>query len=180
MPGRLFSRSVMQDIFNRSREMRLLSDTYCTVLAGFEPPTTLELSLPEVRAPAQYLIDGGLQPALAQRLSSTYMDFVARHREIFESHFYRATHGGCHLPIEYYRNTFIALFKRTIKAWDSQFVSIVRVQLYRVGVSSASVRPGCVDASTIVISKTLTMLNHYYTDTRKRRSESRNYCETRT
>jgi hypothetical protein len=112
----------------------------------------LHLHLPEVWAPAQYLIDMGLRPALARRLSGTYMDVVARYRETCQSYFDRATQGGGHLT-EYYREVFIALFKRTIQAWGSQIVSIVRVRLCQGGAPQAAVRPERVDASTIVISK---------------------------
>jgi hypothetical protein len=149
MPRRIFSRSLLQAILDSSREIRLLSDKYCPTVTSFELPTTPQLQLPEVQAPAQYLIDAGLQSALAQQLSCTYMDCVARYRKICQSHFDRATHGGGHLT-EYYRKVFIVLFKRTIQVWDSQFVSNVRVQLYQAGVPSVSLRQEHVDASTSV------------------------------
>jgi hypothetical protein len=164
MPGRIFSRSFTQAILDSSREIRSLSDLYCHSLLGSEPPETLQLQLPEVRAPSQYLIDMGFKPTLAQQLSKTYMDFVARYRKSCQSNFDRATRGGGHLT-EYYREVFVALFRRTTRAWGSHIVSIARVQLRQAGAPQATVRPECVDASTVVISKPLAMLNLYYTDT---------------
>ncbi|SRR6266702_1196004 len=154
MPGRIFSRSFTQAILDRSREILLLSDTHGYTPTGLESSTTSQfhLHLPEVWPPAQYLIDVGLGPALSRRLSSTYMDFVARYRETCQSHFDRATHGGGHLT-EHHREVFIILFKRMIQALGSQLVSIARVWLCRAGAPHATVRPERVDASTIVISK---------------------------
>lgn len=176
MPG-IFS--LMRDIVNDSREIRLLFDTHGYTLTGLESSTLSQSNLhfPEVWAPAQYLIDEGLRPALARRLSSTYMDFAARYKETCQSHFDRATHGG-HLA-EHHREVFIILFKRTIQALGSYLVSIVRVWLCQAGASQATVRPERVDVSIFVISKPVAYLC-YHTDTRGRRNESRNYRETRT
>lgn len=148
MPG-IFP--LMRDILDGSREIRLLSDTYGRIPGGLESLTTsqLRLHLPEVWAPAQYLVDMGLRPALARRLSGTYMDVVARYRETCQSYFDRATRGD-HLT-EYHREVFIVLFKRTIQAWDSQIVSIVRVRLCQAG--TPTVRPERVDASIIVYTQ---------------------------
>lgn len=147
----------MRDIFEDSREILLLSDTYCSTPTGLESSTSqFHLQLPEVWAPAQYLVEAGLRPALAQRLSSTYMDFVDRYRKTCQLHFARATHGG-HLT-KYHREVFIVLFRRTTQVWGSQIVSIVRAQLCQTGVLHTTVRPGRVDASTIVISKPLVIL----------------------
>ena len=144
--------SFMRDIFDGSREMRLLSDAHGYTPTGLESSTISQphLHLPEAWPPAQYLVDMGLRPALARRLSSTYMDFVDRYRKTCQSHFNRATCGG-HLT-EYYREVFVVLFRRTVQAWDSQIVSIARVQLYQAGVQT-TVRTEHVNASTIVISK---------------------------
>ncbi|KAN0133217.1 hypothetical protein V8E53_008941 [Lactarius tabidus] len=132
----------MQDFCDGSRKIRILSNTYSYTPTGLESSTTprLHLHLPEVWSPAQYLVDLGLRPVLAQRLSSTYMDVVDRYRKICQSHFDRATHGG-HLT-EYYGKVFVVLFRRTVQAWESQIVSIVRVQLCQAG---ATVRPERVD-----------------------------------
>src|SRR6266702_22200 len=152
MPGKIFSRSLMQAILYGSREIRSLSDLHCRSLLGFEPLATpqLQLQLPEVRAPSQYLIDMGFQPTLAQQLSKTYMDFVARYCEL---HFNRAIHGGCHLPTECYREVFVVLFKRMIQAWNSKFVSMVRARICQARAPQASFRPERVDASTVAVSK---------------------------
>lgn len=141
----------MQDFLDGSCKIRLLSDTHGYTPTGLESSIPSHLHLPEVWAPAQYLIDLGLRPALARRLSSTYMDVVDQYRKICQSHFDRATHGG-HLT-GYYRKVFIILFKRTVRAWDSQIVSIVRVQLCQTGAHQVTIRPERVNASTIAISK---------------------------
>ena len=142
----------MQDFLDGSCKIRLLSDTHGHTPTGLESsiPSHNHLYLPEVWAPAQYLIDLGLPPALARRLSSTYMDVVDQYRKICQSHFDLATHGS-HLT-GYYRKVFIVLFRRTVQAWDSKIVSIARVQLCQAGVQ-ATVHPERVEASTIVISK---------------------------
>lgn len=154
MPARIFSRSFTQAILDSSREILSLSDLHCHSLLGFEPSTTpkLQLQLPEVRAPSQYLLDMGFQPTLAQQLSKTYMDFVARYRKTCQLHFDRATRGGGHVA-EYYREVFIILFKRTTQAWGSQIVSIIRAQLCQAGAPQATVHPERVDVSTFVTSK---------------------------
>lgn len=157
MPGRIFSRTFTQAILDSSRELRSLSDLHCHSLLGFEPLVTpqlqlqLQLQLPEVRAPSQYLADMGFKPALAQQLSKTYMDFVAQYRKTCQSHFYRAAHGGGHIA-EYYREVFVVLFRRTVQAWDSQIVSIVRAQLYQAGAPQTTVRPERMDVCIIVIA----------------------------
>ena len=158
--------SFMRNIFDGSREIRLLSDKHGYTPTGLKSSTTsqLHLPLPEVLAPTQYLIDLGVQPAIARRLSGTYMDVVARYRETCQSYFDCATQGGGHLT-EYYREVFIILFKRTIQAWSSQIVSIVRVRLFQGGAPQATVRLERVDVSTIVISKAprgLSPLSHRY------------------
>ncbi|KAH9044529.1 hypothetical protein EDB85DRAFT_1909957 [Lactarius pseudohatsudake] len=136
----------IQDFFDGSREIWLLSDTHGYTPTGLESSTTsqLQLHLPEVWPPAQYLIDAGLRPALARRLSSTFMDFVARYRETCQSYFDRATHGRGHLT-EYYHDIFISLFKRAIQASGSQIVSIVRAQLRQADAPQVIVRPERVD-----------------------------------
>ena len=147
----------MRNIFDDSRGMWLLSHAQVYTSTGLEPSTSQhQLQLPEVCAPTQYFIDAGLGPALARRLSNTYMDSVDRYRKACQTHLNRVARGG-HLT-EYYREVFIVLFRRTVQAWDSQIVSIARVQLCQTNVQ-ATVRPERVDASTIVISMPLAMLN---------------------
>lgn len=162
MPGRIFSRSLMQAILDSSHEIRSLSSLHCHSLLGLEPPATpqLQLRLPEVRAPSQYLIDMGFQPSLAQQLSKAYMDFVARYRTTYELHFNRVVSGGYHLPTECYREVFVALFKRTIQTWDSKFALMVRVRICQVGAPQASFRPERVDVSTAIVSNLFEILNH--------------------
>ncbi|KAI9460541.1 hypothetical protein BJY52DRAFT_1262266 [Lactarius psammicola] len=132
----------IQDFFDGSREIRLLSDIHSHTPTGLESLTTpqLQLHLPEAWAPAQYLINVGLRPALARRLSNTYMDVVDRYREACQSHFDRATRGGGHLT-EYNREVFIILYKRAIQAWCSQILSIVQVRLCQAGPPQATIRP---------------------------------------
>lgn len=154
MPGRLFPRSVIQDIFDSSCILQPPSDIHSSTFTSFESTTSL-LYLPEVWTPAaQYLIDVGLRPSLAQRLSDTYVDFVARNRKLFESYFNCAISKGCHLSAECYRSTFIVQFKRTIQVWDSQFVSVVRVLSRQAGVPMVSFHPERVDASILEILRT--------------------------
>lgn len=151
----------MRNIIDDSREILLLADTHGYTGTGFESSTTSQchLHLPEVWAPTQHLIDVGLRPGLAQRLSCTYMHFAARYRETCQSHFDRATHGRSYLT-EYYREVFTVLFKRTIQASSSQIVSIVRVHLCQAGAPQLIAGPERMDVSIIsVISKTLVMLN---------------------
>ena len=154
MSGRIFPRSFMQAILDNAHEIRSLSELYCHSLPSFEPPPApqLHLHLPEVCAPARYLIDVGFRPALARRLSSTYMDIVDRYRKACHSYFHRVTHRGGHFN-EYYREVFTVLFERTVQAWGSRFVSIIRVRLSQAGSPQASIRPEHVEASTIIILK---------------------------
>ena len=144
--SRLLSHSLLQDIFDTSRQIRMLTSP--------DPPSCsseirdmLPLLLPDVRTPAQDLIDLGLGPVLARRISSVYMDFFARYRQIFELYFRRVIHSGCQHP-EYYRNTFVVQFNSTIQVWESRVMSTARVWLCRARLSPTSfsldVRvPGC-------------------------------------
>jgi hypothetical protein len=127
----LFSHSLLQDILGVSREIRTLTGPH-TPLSTSEGPDMFPLRLPDVRAPAQYLIDLGLRPALARRLSSLYMDFVARCRGVFESHFHRVIHDGCQHP-EYYRDIFVVQFKGTIQVWESRIMSTAWTWLCQAG-----------------------------------------------
>ena len=150
MPG---ISSILRDIVNDSREIRLLSDSHGYAPTGLDS-SQIQIHLPEVCAPARYLIDVGLRPALARRLSSIYMDIVDRCRKACQSHFHRVTHREGHFN-EYYREVFTVLFERTVQAWDSRFVSIIRVRLSQAGSPQASIRPERVEASTILILKAL-------------------------
>jgi len=134
--SRLFSHSLPRDIFNISREIRMLTSPDSLSYSS-EIRDTLPLHLPDVRTPAQCLIDLGLRPVLAQRLSSVYMDFVARYRQVFELYFRRVIHGGCQHP-EYYRDIFVVQFNSTVQAWESQIMSTAWVWLCRAGLSPTS------------------------------------------
>lgn len=149
----------MRDILEDSREILLLSNTYFSTPHGLGSSTASQfrLHLPEVWAPARYLVEVGLQPALARRLSGTYMDFVDRYRKTCQLHFDRVTHGD-HLT-EYYHEVFIVLFKRMIQALGSQLLSTVRVQLCQAGARQATIRPERVNVSKSIISETLAILN---------------------
>lgn len=123
MSTRLFSNSLPRGIFDITREIQMLASLH-------QPPDfeirTFKLSplrLPEVREPAPYLIDMGIKPALARRVSSTYMDSVARYRQIFESYFRLAIQERGHFHPEYYRDIFVIQFKGTIQVLESQFMS---------------------------------------------------------
>ena len=125
--SRLFSHSLLRDIFDISREIRMLTSPDSPSCSS-ENRDILPLRLPDVRTPAQDLIDLGLGPVLARRFSGVYMDFVARHRQVFELYFRRVIHGGCRHP-EYYRVIFVAQFKSTIQACESRIMSTARVWL---------------------------------------------------
>ncbi len=137
MSGTLLSH-YLRGIFEEARETRLLTSPRRPSPAS-EILAMSPLHLPEVRSPAQYLIDMGLRPALARRISSVYMDFVARYIQIFESHFCRTIHGSCLLNPEYYRNIFVIRFKGTIQVLASRIMSNTWVWLSQTGQLPASV-----------------------------------------
>ena len=91
------------------------------------------LHLPDVREPAQYLIDMGLRPALARRLSNIYMDFVARYKQVFESYFRRAIQSSRDPLPDQYRDLFVVQFKGTIQALEIKFMSATWVWPCRAG-----------------------------------------------
>jgi hypothetical protein len=132
MSRRLISYSLLRDISDVSYEIGMLTSLH-------QPSPTPEiqtmpaLRLPEVWAPSQYLINMGLRPALARRLSNVYMDFVARYRRVFESYFRRAIHGSRHHHSEHYYDIFVAQFKGTIQVSKSKFMSAAWDWLCRAG-----------------------------------------------
>lgn len=121
------------------------------MLAGpHQPPaseirTLTPLHLPDVREPAQYLIDMGLRPALARRLVSAYMNTVSRYRQVFESYFLRAVQGSCHHDPGHYNDIFVVQFKGTIQVLESQFMSAAWVWLYRAELPPTLFWPQCMD-----------------------------------
>lgn len=150
--------SLMRNFLDDSRGMWLLSHAQVYTPIGLESSTSWpQYQLPEVCAPAQYFIDAGLGPALARRLSSTYMDSVDRYRKACQTHLNRVARGG-HLT-EYYCEVFAVLFKRTTQAWGSQIVSTVRVRLCQAVTPQAAIRLERVDVSIIVTFKRFVMLD---------------------
>ena len=140
MSRRLFPRSLLRGIFDVSREIRMLTSPHQA--SGNQ--TASLLHLPDVQAPTQYLVDMGLRPALARRISSVYMDFVSRYRQVFESHF-RRVHS---LHPEYYRDIFVVQFRDTIQAWESRIISTALVWLCQVGQPPTSSCPQRIDVRT--------------------------------
>lgn len=143
MSRRLLSNSLLRDIFDVFREIRMLTSPH-------QPPaseirTLAPLYLPNVGEPAQYFIDMGLKPALSRRLSSVYMDIVARYKQIFESYFRRAIQGSCHLNPEHYCDIFVVQFRGTIQVLKSQFMSTAWVWLCRAGLAPAVFWPQSID-----------------------------------
>ena len=144
MPRRLFSNSLLRGIFDIFRENRTLTSPY-------QPPASRTLSLqtplrlPDVREPAQDLIDMGLRPTLARRLLSVYMDSVARYRQVFESYFRLAIREGCHFHPDHYRDIFVIYFRGTIQVMESQFMSAAWVWLCRAGLPPTPFWPQCID-----------------------------------
>ena len=134
--SRLFSHSLLRDIFDISRETRMLTSPNSLSYSYSSEIRDIPLHLPDVRTPAQDLIDLGLRPALARRVSSIYMDFFARCRQVFELHFRRVIHGGCQRPA-YYRDIFVIQFMSIIQVSESRIMSIARVWLHR-GLSPTS------------------------------------------
>ena len=134
--SRLFSHSLLRDIFDISREIRMRTSPD-SLSCHSTIRDMLPLHLPDVRTPTQDLIDLGLRPVLAQRISSVYMEFFVRYRRIFEQYFRRVIHGGCHHP-QYYRDIFVIQFNSTIQAWKSQIMSTAWVWLRRAGLSPTS------------------------------------------
>jgi hypothetical protein len=143
MSRRLFSNSLLRGIFDVFREIQMLT-TGPHQLPDSEI-TLSPLHLPDVGEPAQYLIEMGLRPALARRLSSVYMDIVARYRQVFESYFRRAIQGSCHHQPEHYCDIFVVQFKGTIQVLKFQFMSAAWVWLCRAGLSSTLFWPQCID-----------------------------------
>ena len=134
--SRPFSHSLLRNIFDISREIRMLTSPDSPPYSS-EIRDLLPLRLPDVRTPGQDLIDLGLRPVLARRLSSVYMDFVARCRQVFELYFRRIIHGGCHHP-KYYRDVLVIQFNSTIQACESRIMSTAWVWLCQAGLSPTS------------------------------------------
>ena len=148
MSGRLFSNSLLQDIFDVLREIRMFTSPHQP--SASEIRTLSPLHLPDVGEPAQHLIDMGLRPPLARRLSSVYMDIVARYRQVFELYFCRAIQGSCHLNPGHYCDIFVVQFRGTIQVLKSQFMSAVWVWLCRAGLPPTLFWPQRIDVRLLV------------------------------
>ena len=135
---RQFSHSLPRDIFDISREIRMLtSPDSSSCSSETRIRDVLPLHLPDVRTPTQYLIDLGLRPVHARRISGDYMDILARYRQVFELYLRRVIHGGCQHS-EYYREIFVVQFMSTIQVWESRIMSTARVWLGRTRLSPTS------------------------------------------
>lgn len=143
MSRRLFSNSLPRGIFDVFREIRILISPHHSPAS--EIRTLSPLHLPYVREPAQYLIDMGLRPALARRLSSVYMDIVARYKQIFKLYFRRAIQGSSHLNPEHYRDIFVVYFRDTIQVLESGMVSTAWVWLCQAGLPLTPFWPQFID-----------------------------------
>jgi hypothetical protein len=143
MSKRPFPYSPSKSISDNAREIRMLTGphlpSYSTEIWSMSP-----LHLPDVLSPASYLVGMGFTPALARRLSSVNMNFSARYRQVFESHFRRVIRDGCRHS-KYYHDIFVAQFKGTIKVWESRIMSVAWAWLCRTGQPPASVCPQLID-----------------------------------
>ena len=144
MSRRLFSYSLLRDISDVACEIGMLTSRHQSSRTP-EIHSMPPLHLPDVWAPSQYLINMGLRPALAQRLSSVYMDIVARYRRVFESYFRRAIQGNYHHHPERYCDIFVVQFRCTTQVLKSQFMSASWNWLSRAGLAPALFWPQCID-----------------------------------
>ena len=143
MSRRLFSNSLLRGIFDVARELRTIASPHQP--SASENRTLSPLHLPDVREPAQYLIDMGLRPALARCLSSAYMDSVALYRQVFESYFRLAIQETFHFHPEPYRDMFIVHFRSTIQVLASKMVSTAWAWSCRTGLLPAILFPQGID-----------------------------------
>lgn len=177
MSRRLFFNSLPRGIFDVTREIQMLTSLHQP--PALEIRTLSPLHLPEVREPAQYLIDMGLRPALARRVSSTYMYSVARYRQTFESYFRLAIQERSHFHPKYYRDIFVIQFKGTIQVLESQFMSIARVWLSRASLHPTPFWPQRIDVKIPIFTTFFTKLTDLCgLGTRGRFNESSSSFET--
>ena len=143
MSRTLFSNSVPRVIFDVAREIRKLTGPHQPSASGSRSSSPLHL--PDVWTPSQYLINMGFKPAFARRLSSVYMDIVARYRQTFKSYFRRAIQGSCHLHLGHYHDIFVIQFQGTIQVLESQFMLVAWDWLRRAGLLPTLFLPQCID-----------------------------------
>jgi hypothetical protein len=61
---------------------------------------------------------------LSDAYQASYMDIVARYKQVFESYFRRAIQGSCHLHPEHYRDIFVVHFRDTIQVLESSWCQL--------------------------------------------------------
>lgn len=178
MSRRLFSQSFLRGIFEETRKTRMLMSSQRPPPSPVSEIRSIStIHIPDVQAPAQYLIDMGIRPTLARHLSSVYMDFVARLRQVFESYFCRAVQGSSHLRLEHYRDIFVVQFRGTIQVLESQLLSATRVWLCQAGLPT--LWPQCIDVKIPILATFFTILTVLLVlGTRGCRSESSYSFET--
>ena len=139
MSRRLFSQSLLRDIFDETRKTRMLISSHRPPPSpASEMRSMSTFHLPNVRVPTQYFIGMGIRPILACRLSNFYVDLVSRYRQVFESYFRRVIQANCHLRLEHYRDIFVVQFRGTIQALGSQFISATWAWLCQAGLVTLS------------------------------------------
>jgi hypothetical protein len=147
----LSSHSLLRGISDEAREILMLTKPYRPLpVSDICTENEVLLHLPDVQSPVQYLIDMGLNPSLATHISSVYMEFIARHRQVFKFYFRRIIRGGCHLQPEYYRDSLIIQFRGMIQVWGSQIMSTARIWLCRAGLHPTASHPQGMDVSAIL------------------------------
>ncbi len=135
MSRRLFLNPLLRGISDVACEIQMLTSPH-------QPSSTSKIQtvppfhLPNVQAPAQYLIDMGLSPPLARHLSSVYMDSVIWCRQVFESYFCRAIEGTRLLHPEHYHDVFVIQFKDVIRVLHSRIMSTALDWLCQAGLPS--------------------------------------------
>ena len=154
MSRRSFPRSLLRYISDVSREIQMLTGPHFPSSPAPEIRPMSTFHLPDVQAPTHYLIGMGIRPALAYRLSNVYMGFVARYRQVFESHFRRAIQGNCDLHLEHYRDIFVIQFKGTIQVLQSQFMSTTWVWLCQAGLPTL-LWPQSIDVKILIFTTLL-------------------------
>ena len=158
MSKTLFFQSYLRGIFEETRKTRMLMSSHRPPPSSASETRSMSMfHLPDVRAPAQYFIDMGLRPAFARHLSSVYMDFVARLRQVFESYFCRAIRGNCDLHLEQYRDIFDVQFRGTTQVLESQFMSATWVWLRQAGLPTLF-WPQCIDVKIPIYTTFFTKL----------------------
>lgn len=162
MPKWNFSQSLLRGISDSARELVALANTHQLPPCVPEGRISAQLHLPEVRVSAQYLIDMGFRPEVAQHLLRVFMVFVCRYKQVFALHFDRTINGGGNLPSEYYRDVFVAQYERAIQGWGSRFLSTAWVWPCQAGLSPAASRVEEISVSVLPINSLLSWRFNIY------------------